>query len=376
MERKVVYILFASLIFCITSAVFFGENFETSQDQPRTGDVGDYSYLFEWGSYGFGDSQFSSPMGICVNSTGYVYVMDAGTVKIFSQTGEFISSINLGAGTGSICINDSDYLYASIVLDTRVYSPSGEYIQFFQNNDHVNANAIDHYGTFFSTLSSNHEIGVWSQTGELLPRFGASQLSSPWGIALSNQSGKIFVTDDYNNQINVFDNKGIFLQTIGSAGTADGQFSSPKGITLNALGYVFVADSNNHRIQIFDKNGIFIGKWGSFGSEAGQFNKPWAITVNQTGHIYVFDYNYRVQVFGPASPSPPPFDYIYLILIFVAIGVSIFLFGYFYRGRIRSPSSRAKAFPKLGGESPKEIPEIPYKNASLTILRQSENIGG
>ena len=62
---------------------------------------------------------------------------------------------------------------------------------------------------------------------------------------------------------------------------------------------MFVADQGNSRIQVFDSSGTFITKFGTFGSGDGQFNDLSGVAVNPTtGNVFVADSdNNRVQVF-------------------------------------------------------------------------------
>jgi uncharacterized protein (TIGR03663 family) len=84
----------------------------------------------------------------------------------------------------------------------------------------------------------------------------------------------------------------------GSQGTAPGQFTDPRGLTVDGAGKVYVADGGNHRIQVFDSNGQFITQWGSQGAGPGQFQEPWGVAVDQDGNIYVADtWNHRIQKF-------------------------------------------------------------------------------
>ena len=61
------------------------------------------------------------------------------------------------------------------------------------------------------------------------------------GVAVDG-SGNVFVADQLNNRIQVFDNTGTFLTTWGSLGSGDGQFNDPAGVAVDGSGNVFVAD--------------------------------------------------------------------------------------------------------------------------------------
>ncbi|MBP8695584.1 MAG: hypothetical protein KBH73_03900, partial [Syntrophobacterales bacterium] len=99
-----------------------------------------------------------------------------------------------------------------------------------------------------------------------------------------------------------FTTMGVFAGTLGSFGTADGQFDSPAGITADASGFLYVADTGNHRIQSFTPGGLFLNKWGSFGSGSGQFDGLTGLALSPNGNLYVADtVNQRIQVFTPVS---------------------------------------------------------------------------
>jgi serine/threonine-protein kinase len=90
----------------------------------------------------------------------------------------------------------------------------------------------------------------------------------------------------------------VLLGTLGSRGTATGQFIFPTDIAVASDGSVYVSDSGNHRIQKFDSEGIFINSWGTRGSDDGQFISPDGISLGADGVLYVADRrNDRVQKF-------------------------------------------------------------------------------
>jgi uncharacterized protein (TIGR03663 family) len=86
--------------------------------------------------------------------------------------------------------------------------------------------------------------------------------------------------------------------SVGSAGTGDAQFASPRDVAVAANGDVYVSDSGNNRIEVFDSQGQFKFAWGAMGSGSGQFNEPWGLAIAPNGDVYVADtWNHRVQVF-------------------------------------------------------------------------------
>ncbi len=88
------------------------------------------------------------------------------------------------------------------------------------------------------------------------------------------------------------------LTSWGEPGSSPGEFSSPKGLAVDAEGLVYVADSQNHRIQVLDTEGQLVREWGVLGSGPGELLEPWGVAVSPEGLVYVADtWNHRVQVF-------------------------------------------------------------------------------
>ena len=116
----------------------------------------------------------------------------------------------------------------------------------------------------------------------------------------------MFVADS-SPRIQKFTSDGTFLLSWGSAGTGDGQFNFPRGLSVDASGNMFVDDRNAHRMQKFTGDGTFITKWGSFGTGPGQFNFPYGIAAGPDATVYVADSsNHRIQKFAFAYSGRVP----------------------------------------------------------------------
>ncbi len=129
---------------------------------------------------------------------------------------------------------------------------------------------------------------------------GDGQFESPRAITI-NSTDYIYVVDSGHNRIQIFDPSGKFLSQFGTKGTGDGQFSTPQGIAINSTGYVYVTDRNNGRIQVFDSMGTFTSKFkGTTGDR--QSTLPFGIAINSTGYIYVTTESYNaVLIFDPSG---------------------------------------------------------------------------
>ena len=124
------------------------------------------------------------------------------------------------------------------------------------------------------------------------------QFTWPNSIAV-DQQGNVYVTDEWQQHISVFDADGIFLKKWGTQGEDDGKWNRPAGIAFDADDNLLVVDSLNSRVQKFTSDGHFISKFGGTGSGEGQFNTPWGINTDRQGNIYVADWrNDRIQKFS------------------------------------------------------------------------------
>ena len=118
------------------------------------------------------------------------------------------------------------------------------------------------------------------------------------------------------------DPSGAFISKWGGHGTAEGRFSFPYDIAVDAAhGGVYVIDNDNDRVQKFDTSGKFVSAWGwgvddgsaayqvctqgcqagTAGTGSGQFKGPRGIATDGT-YVYVADWgNKRVQKFDLAG---------------------------------------------------------------------------
>jgi outer membrane protein assembly factor BamB len=126
-------------------------------------------------------------------------------------------------------------------------------------------------------------IRTWGNTGTQRNEF-----DRPRGIAIGSQ-GHIYVTDQNNHRVIVFDRDGEYVHEWGGYGFSDGLFAFPSGIAAAADGSVLVSDSGNHRVQRFSAGGEFLGNWGEEGTGEGQFVQIEGIAAGPDSLIAICD---------------------------------------------------------------------------------------
>ena len=132
-----------------------------------------------------------------------------------------------------------------------------------------------------------------------------NQFSQPRGIALCSRTKTLFVVDNNNHRVQVFDLRSLaYIRTIASSSQSSPFFASmgrilnsPVGCCLDREGQLFVSDTNNHRIAVFDQNsGELLRTISQQGSLSGFLNCPYGVCVdNEEGVLYAADYhNHRI----------------------------------------------------------------------------------
>jgi len=149
--------------------------------------------------------------------------------------------------------------------------------------------------------TGNQRIQKFTPEGDYLSEFGQSgtadgQFVTPMGITLDNK-GQIFVSDPGSHKILKFDSDGDFLQSF--VGSVAGFAISPHGLETDPDGNLYVADIANNRVILLDLDGIAITTFGTLGSGNGQFKMLKDLALDYKGDLFVVDSNgHRIQKFN------------------------------------------------------------------------------
>jgi DNA-binding beta-propeller fold protein YncE len=170
---------------------------------------------------------------------------------------------------------------------------------------------------------------------------GDTQLLRPRS-AYVDTNGFVYVSDTYNNRIQVYDSNSNHVSSFGRLGSDPGEYGNPSRITMDNIGNLRIVDSANDRLQSIDTSGQFISQFktrpilmepyfsffdsadnllvsdghnhkiitfdystgtvlsefGSLGSQTGEFRGPRGIVIDSTSYIFVADnYNNKLSKF-------------------------------------------------------------------------------
>jgi DNA-binding beta-propeller fold protein YncE len=276
-------------------------------------------FVLAWGSAGWGDGQFFSPVGIAADGNGNVYVTEWDPdvwsncrIQKFEGSGKFItkwgslSPLDTGfVRPNGIAVDASGNVYVADLLHNYIqeFSGDGAFLSKIGGDRIFIASdvAIGGWGRIYAADEFDGCVLVY-RNGEYYKQWGTpgpgdGQFSGICGVAVDG-NGNVLVADTGYDRVQKFNSGGTFLMKWGSSGPGDGQFNGPYRIAVDVNNNVYVVDQGNNRIQKFDANGTYLTQWGSLGSGDGQFNSPSGIAVDWSGNIYVVDTgNDRIQKF-------------------------------------------------------------------------------
>ena len=202
------------------------------------------------------------PWGVAGNNSGEVIVAEskAGCVSIFSGAGNKLRTLHTqGTAVGGM-------------MDPRGV-------------------AVDSEDNILVADASNHQLLKFSQGGDLIKAEGnkgdgPGQFMSPKGLCVNSVNGKVYVVNSGAHCVHICNSDLTFSSKFGSKGRGDGQFSCPWDIASDSTGCVYVTDYYNNRVQMFTSDGVYLRQFRNKGS-GRELNDPLSICVDSDDLVYV-----------------------------------------------------------------------------------------
>ncbi len=264
--------------------------------------------------------QLLSPYGLAVDSKGLLYVADhkVGAIFIFNTETKEVELIKHGVAarfgliTG-LAMDDSDRLFVSD-SETRhvlVFNPQHKTEASISEGMSSPAGiAIDSENRFLYVCDTDlDQVLVYDADPpyKLLRSIGTAgkkhtltmpgDFAYPTNVAVDAE-GNVFVSDTFNDRVEIFDADGNFIRTFGKPGDGPGYFARPKGIAVDVDGHVWVADSVTDRVQVFTQEGQLLLWMGGHGLLPGQFTAINGLTMDKKNRLFTSEqYISRVQMF-------------------------------------------------------------------------------
>jgi hypothetical protein len=224
-------------------------------------------------------SKLDKPVSVALDGSGRIYVGNAGRGDVEVYDGTFSLLFKLGAGDGEF------------VLPAAI--------------------ATDSSGRAYVADSKNDKIQVYNADGSFRFSFGASGSQSgrfhfPTSLAIDNAAQELYVTDLPQMQtrdglaesarIQVFTLRGVFKRSFGTYGQGDGMLTRPTGVAVDGTGRVYITDSYQNVVEVFDNAGQFLT---TLYDLANPMRNPLGIAVSSGGRVFVASVNTgKVEVYG------------------------------------------------------------------------------
>jgi sugar lactone lactonase YvrE len=243
-------------------------------------------------------SDLDVPRGVAVDSSGNVYIADAGNDDVEKVTPSGTLSVFAGTGTAGVPT-------AGPATSSELDVPRGV--------------AVDSSGNVYIADSLNNEVEKVTPSGTLsvfagtgtagVPTAGAatsSRLDDPAGLAFDG-SGNLYIADIFNHEVEKVTPSGtlsVFAGT-GTAGTptpgvaTSAALSQPYAVAASSSGNVYIADYADHEVDEVQPTGllsVFAGTGTSGTPTAGlatssKLGGPTGLAVDSSGDVFIGDFD-------------------------------------------------------------------------------------
>ena len=155
--------------------------------------------------------------------------------------------------------------------------------------------AFNSRGKIIVSECQGHQISIFDIRGQRTWTFGSrgnrpEQMDCLEGIAIDD-TDNIYVCSKHKLQ--KFTSSGEMIKCVGQEGRKEGKFNDPHGVGLYNY-QVYVSDNDNHRIQVFDLDLNFIRSIGSPGEGRGELDSPLNTKFDSIGNMYIAEYGNEV----------------------------------------------------------------------------------
>lgn len=122
---------------------------------------------------------------------------------------------------------------------------------------------------------------------------GASSLSI-------TPSGRMYLTESNRHRLLVISPDGVRSDSLGARGSGDYRFNEPVSVDATNGLKIYVADQNNGRIQLFDRRFQFLSTISADKIDGTNRFRPSQLQVSNSGDLYVYDSDrHVVYIFDP-----------------------------------------------------------------------------
>jgi sugar lactone lactonase YvrE len=281
------------------------------------GDSAAPSALTPSGTPGTGEGQTQRPMGVAVDASGNLWMVDRDCkcIQKYDPTGKFLFQFGApGTGNGqftdprAIAISPDDltiWVSDNAADNVQAFTPGGQFVRKITYPGFVEPYGvgIGADGRVWVADVGADKVFQFTYLGAYLRSYD-EQMVDPIGIA-TDPSGNAWVVEHAGRITGLPPNGGHRILRFGTEGSGDGQLKQPVGVAVSPAGNVVVVDSGNGRVQEFKPDGRYIRQFGSTGTADNQLSEPRGIALGAGNIAYIADANNkRIARWGHAAYDP------------------------------------------------------------------------
>lgn len=155
---------------------------------------------------------------------------------------------------------------------------------------------VDRDGTLYVSDNGDGTIKVYDRDGKYLRSLGGKQMFDRLASVTVDPAGdRVYAVDiggvsSANHRVRVLDaHSGQLLFDIGKRGNGPGEFNLPRDVAVGRNGHLYVVDGGNFRVQVFEHDGRYLQSFGAVGRQLGNFARPKEVATDGDGNVYVVD---------------------------------------------------------------------------------------
>jgi sugar lactone lactonase YvrE len=239
-------------------------------------------------------NSFSGPQGTAVDSSGDLFVVDTGNMRIV----EIAPGASADCSTGCTTVASGFTNPIGIALDTsgNLYvtdSTAGKLVKVSSAGTKTTVAsltapsglAVDGSGNSYVALGAGSLVKV---TSAGVVTSIVSGLNQPAGVAIDT-SGNLYVADSGNNQV-------VKITSGGVQSTVVSGLNRPFGVAVDAAGTLYIGDSSNNRV-VSVPAGTATANCSSGCTALGSgLSDPLGLSVDASGDVYLATGNQAVEI--------------------------------------------------------------------------------
>ena len=246
------------------------------------------------------NNQLNNPTGLVLGLAGNLFIADSMNHQILKCDPSDNCVVFAGGGPSNQGFLDGVGTLAHFSFPSGLTVDTSGNLIISEGGNHAIRRCID-FSAVCTTVAGQGPTNPGLTDGN---GFNA-QFNFPGGLGRT-KTGTILVADTNNHairEINLTTGNVTTVLGNGQQGNTQGdgstaRFDQPRDVKIDESGGIYVADDNNNRVAIYQSDGTFVKEFGVLGVGDGQLNNPFGVFVDPD-KIYVSDtQNHRIQVFS------------------------------------------------------------------------------